>query len=299
MADKRSAAANPAWLKWLVMAFLGYAVYLHFTGERLGPVPPAERGKAGLTDARPVAAPLKDITDSSVKIGGDIKGGGDEAICGQTATVRVSAFLPDGKEFTGTAVPEGAKQVHVGKADDAYPWISGLTGMSVGGVREVLVPVRRVLEKDTVEKHGFKPEAAVRFRVQLDALTPTAKRDGIPYLATDTVIGHGRVTLCGDNVSYRLRLWKPDGAVRYDSGNTPITAQLGDASVFYGLDRTLLGMREGGVRTVIVPPAYLVSPGAIGKKHPALAALPEGEIAVADVSLIASSPPKQGAVAAE
>lgn len=292
MADKRPSSANPTWLKWLVMAFLGYAAYLHFTGEQLGTIPPAESGKAGLTTANPAATPLKDITDTSVKIGGDIKGSGDEAMCGQTATVRISAFLPDGKDFTGDAVPEGAKDVHVGKADETYPWMAGLTGMSAGGVREVMLPVNRVLNEKMVEEGGFQPNDTIRFRVQLEALAPTANREAIPLRVMDTVVGKGRLTLCGDSVSYNLTLWKQDGTELYSSGKTPINAQLGDASVFYGLDRALLGMREGGVRTVIVPPAYLVSPGN-STKHPALTALPEGQIAIADISLVTSAPPKK------
>lgn len=289
--SKKSPAGNPGWLKWIVMAFIGYAVYLHFTGEKVGTIPPRESGKAGVTDASRAAHGLPDITDTRIKVDGDIKGSGEEAQCGQSAVTRVSATYPDGKPYEGTAITKDALTVKVGKTDATHPWVAGLTGMSAGGVREVLVPLTYVHKEKELEEKKLDPKGMLRFRVHLDSISPTSNPDQIPLRAMDTVPGGGGLAYCGDTVTFNLVLWKHDGTVLFDSGATPITASLGDAMVFYGLDRALLGMREKGVRTVIIPPTYLTSDSE--KKHPALQALPEGRVAIADVSMISIEKPKK------
>lgn len=291
MAEKKTyAGGTPGWLKWIVLAFIAYAVYLHFTGEQVINKAPKEDGKAGLTQASRLGTTLPDITDTRIKVGGDIKGSGDEAQCGQTASVRVSASLPDGKEFNGAGTSAEAIDAMVGKSDDSRPWMAGLTGMSAGGVREVLVPIERVLDAKQMKEGDFKEKDAVRFRVHLDKLSPSADPDAVPLRVMDTLPGNGALAYCGDTVSVVLTFWGPDGKMLYDSGKEkPITLQLGESAVFYGLDRTILGMRAKGVRTAIVPPAYLVS----DKENKVLDALPKGQLAIVDISLVSIEKPKQ------
>ncbi len=282
MAEKKSYTGNPGWLKWLVLAFIGYAVYLHFTGQKMTPQAPRETGKAGLTQSSRNASSLPDVTDSNIKIGGDIKGSGDEAQCGQTAKVQVSAILPGGKEYQGKAVPEGITEVNVGKTDATYPWMAGLSGMSAGGVREILVPANYVFDETAMKEQGLGAQDRLRFKVQLDSLSPAADPDAIPLRVMDTLPDRGMMAYCGDTVTFNLVLWNSDGQLLYDSAKQePLVMQLGDAAVFYGLDRAMLGMREGGVRTAIIPPAYITA-----SEHPARKTLPEGQVALADIALI-------------
>ena len=281
MADKKS-YGNPTWLKWLVTAFIAYAVYMHFTGQQMTPSAPKERGKAGLTETSRKATTPPEISDLSVKIGGDIKGSGDEAQCGQSAVVRVAGTFPDGKNYEGPAVSAEPLEVKVGAQDGAHPWVKGLPGMSAGGVREVILPAQDVLDEKTIAKHGYTSKDTMRFRVQLDRLTPSADHDAIPLRVMDTLPDKGMMAYCGDTVSIHLVLWKSDGTVLYDSGKEkPLTMRLGDTTIFYGLDRALLGMREGGVRTAIIPPAYVTGAGG----HAALKAVPPGQLVIADISL--------------
>lgn len=283
MADKKSSVGNPGWLKWLVTAFIAYAVYMHFTGQNTGATAPEESGKAGVETGSRKAYTPPAVTGTDVKIGGDIQGSGDEAQCGQTATLSVLATLPDGTDYAGDAAPSGPLEVKVGAQDETRPWLVGLPGMSSGGVREILVPVEKVLKEEEAEKAGFAKKDNVRFRVQLKELRPAADRTAIPLRVMDTLPDRGQMAYCGDTVHIHLVLWGDNGTVLYDSSKKePIELRLGDASVFYGLDRALLGMRAGGVRTAIIPPAYLTGKG----DHPAFKALPEGKIAIADISLI-------------
>jgi len=289
MANKNY-AGNPSWLKWLVLAFVAYAAYLHFTGEEIVPTAPRETGKAGLTNASRSASPLPDITDTQIKIGGDIKGSGDEAQCGQTAMVRVSATLPDGKEYKGKAVFDQTQEVKVGAQNATYPWMAGLTGMGADGVREVLVPLDYVFDEKEIKQRGFSPKDKMTFRVHMDSLSPASDPDAIPMRVMDTLPGRGPIAYCGDNVTFTLVLWKQDGSILFDSGKEkPLVMQLGDATVFYGLDRALVGMREGSVRTAIIPPSYIAS----SHTHPAFKAVPAGQIAIADITLLKVEKPKR------
>ncbi len=292
MADKRNSAGNPVWLKWIVLAFIGYAVYLHFTGEQIGPRNANDSGRSTITSSSKTASSAPTISDPNITVGGDIKGSGDTAMCGQSAIVKVTGSLPDGSDYQSDATPEGTFDVKVGKNDKTLPWTQGLTGMQAGGVREILVPVAYLMDADEAKSQGLKESDRIRFRVHLDSLTPSTDTDHITLRVTDTIPARGKLAYCGDTVTFGLVLWNQDGTELFTTGDTPITAQLGDSAVFYGLDRALLGMREGGVRTAIIPPAYVVSPGN-EKKHPALEALPDDMLAIADIALIrAESPDK-------
>ncbi len=290
-ASKKSPSGNPGWLKWIVMAFLGYAVYLHFTGEKVGTIPPRESGKAGLTDASSSAKSLPDVTDTNIKVSGEVKGSGDEAQCGQAAVVKVSATYPDGKDYNGTAVSKDALTVQVGKSDKTHPWVGGLTGMSANGVREVLVPASYVLTEKEREDLVLDEKAQMRFRIHLESLSPTTEVDAIPMRVMDTVPSGGALAYCGDTVTFNLTLWGQEGKELYNNGKTPIVAELGSADVFYGLDRALLGMRDESVRTAIIPPSYATTRAE--KKHPALKALPGGHVVIADIALISIEKPKK------
>lgn len=290
-ASKKSPSGNPGWLKWIVMAFLGYAVYLHFTGEKVGTIPPRESGKAGLTDASPSAKRMPDVTDSNIKVSGDVKGSGDEAQCGQTAVVKVSGAYPDGKEYSGEAISKDALTVQVGTSDKTYPWVGGLTGMSAAGVREVLVPASYVLTEKEMEALPLDEKAQMRFRIHLESLSPTMDVDAIPMRVMDTVPSGGALAYCGDKVTFNLTLWSHEGKELYSNGKTPLVATLGNTDVFYGLDRALLGMREKSVRTAIIPPSYVTTRAE--KKHPALEAVASGHVAIADISLISVEKPKK------
>ncbi len=282
MAEKKYSTGNPSWLKWLVFAFVGFAVYQHFTGKTALPIAPSETTQAGLSVASQNAGAPPSIPDSRIRIGGDIKGSGDEAQCGQTATVRISGNLPDGKEYTGNAVTSEPLEVKVGASDETRPWVAGLVGMSSGGVREILVPASYVFSEDDMKKKGLGAQDQLRFRAQLDSLTPAADPTAIPLRVMDTLPGKGQMAYCGDKAEIGLVVWKQDGTVLFDSGKTtPQSIALGESTLFYGLDRALLGMREGGVRTAIIPPAYIAS----GNKNTVLDALPADQVAIVDISL--------------
>jgi len=82
---------------------------------------------------------------------------------------------------------------------------------------------------------------------------------GLQY--DDTVLGTGELAQAGNNVSvhYTGWLWQ-DGekGTRFDSSrdrNDPFSFDLGRGSVIRGWDEGVQGMRVGGTRVLVIPPA--------------------------------------------
>ena len=73
---------------------------------------------------------------------------------------------------------------------------------------------------------------------------------------TDVKVGRGVAAKLGDTVTTTYTVALPDGTVIMDiTGNKSHTWTLGDATVLIGVDESVVGMKPGGVRHVIIPPA--------------------------------------------
>lgn len=73
---------------------------------------------------------------------------------------------------------------------------------------------------------------------------------------SDTRVGNGPAAAIGSTITLHYEGRLADGSV-YDSSHAraqPVTFRLGDAAVMKGWDEGLVGMREGGVRKLTVPP---------------------------------------------
>ena len=79
--------------------------------------------------------------------------------------------------------------------------------------------------------------------------------DGLKY--TDDQVGTGAVAQAGKNVSVHYTGWLLDGT-KFDSSldrGQPFTFPLGAGRVIKGWDEGVEGMKVGGKRTLIIPPA--------------------------------------------
>jgi FKBP-type peptidyl-prolyl cis-trans isomerase len=92
--------------------------------------------------------------------------------------------------------------------------------------------------------------------------TPSAPTLTPPFSQTDLVVGTGVVALDGLRLTVRYTGWlyneaRPDqkGAV-FDStvGGETFIFVLGQGTVIEGWERGISGMREGGIRRLVVPP---------------------------------------------
>ncbi len=100
----------------------------------------------------------------------------------------------------------------------------------------------------------------------------------------DTVIGTGAMAQPGDMLTVNYTGKLKDGTV-FDSsiGKQPFQFTLGVGQVIPGWDEGLVGMKVGGTRKLIIPPA-------LGYGAQAVGALPANSTLVFDVQLLSVSP---------
>jgi FKBP-type peptidyl-prolyl cis-trans isomerase len=265
---------TPPIFKWLVVLFIAYAMYMNYS----------ERQQKQMTDGTSVFGVGQQRNDGTaliradfgthrlpqhMTIAGDIAGVGEEARCGQTATVMLDEILPATSQTrTYTPAQQKALTVQIGATYADMPWVQALPGMQAQGIREISLLAGSFFSSEQRVAMTINDADAVRYRVQMQSITPTSDPLHIPFQAMDHAEGAGTVVGCGSTVEVHLALWNQDGTKAYDSREAgekkPITLEVGKAQWFYGLDRSVLNMRSGGSRTVIVPPAYM----ALGSQTP-------------------------------
>jgi peptidylprolyl isomerase len=81
--------------------------------------------------------------------------------------------------------------------------------------------------------------------------TPTS------LLSKDIVAGTGTAIAKGDtiNADYQLTTWSNDKMVQQSFGTQPFSTPIGVGQVIPGWDEGLIGMKAGGRRLLVVPPA--------------------------------------------
>ena len=90
--------------------------------------------------------------------------------------------------------------------------------------------------------------------------TPTPPSLGIPYSATDLVVGTGAEALNGRRVVVNYTGWlyvtttADNKGTQFDAGTGFVRPVLGGGGVIVGFDRGIIGMRVGGRRRVVIPP---------------------------------------------
>lgn len=117
------------------------------------------------------------------------------------------------------------------------------------------------------------------FHQQVKLTTTTA--DGLRY--GDITVGGGPQPLSGQHVTVQYTGWLQDGT-RFDSsrkpGGAPFPMTLGTGSVITGWQKGIPGMKVGGVRRLVIPPAQAY--GADG--YPSL--IPPNATLTFDIQLI-------------
>nr|HET6904476.1 FKBP-type peptidyl-prolyl cis-trans isomerase [Ktedonobacteraceae bacterium] len=87
--------------------------------------------------------------------------------------------------------------------------------------------------------------------------TPTKLKDGLEYL--DIKVGAGTAAQTGSTVSVQYTGWLASNGQKFDSsydhGGQPFTLTLGQHQVIPGWEEGLVGMKPGGTRRILIPPA--------------------------------------------
>lgn len=276
----------PAWVKLGVMLFLAAA----FGSYMLNPVPvnqSLQSKKLFDYDAyRGQIIPsfgMLQITDTQ-------DGSGEAALCGQEAKIRYSETATDAAEKKDA--PLISLTFRLGSGDAPRALSDSVLGMRGGGERSVTVPASRTQGK----------LAPLRYTIALDSLSPvlTAPKDALSLRIYDTRFGDGAEVACGDSATFHLTLWSGKGEKLLDThAGTPLTAAIGSGALPAGLNEALRGMREGGARAAMLPPALQAPLSADSSIQNAeilhkLPASADG-IALAEIELLpppASAPPQ-------
>ncbi len=154
----------------------------------------------------------------------------------------------------------------------------GLPGMRVGGNRRLIVPPE--LAFGTTGAPGIPGNSSLVYEVQLQRV------DEAPaFTITDTVVGTGTAAASGDSLIVEFSGWvynptAPENkGIPFDATNgNPSTLLLGSGQVIDGWEQGLIGMREGGMRTLIIPPELGFGSNGVGLIPPSSTLLFEIEL---------------------
>ncbi len=261
---KSQRVGNPGWLKLAVFMLIGYAIFQNFQERQLlkqstdpvltvrspsPPITPYERADLGT-----LHLPM------NMHIEGDIQGQGEPAQCGQDAKVEYRVTYPANAAANNPR--EATEIIRIGSTRPKMPWVTALTGMKQGGVRQIRYAAKDYYTSELMEEMQLKPSDIIVVKAELHDLTPTSATTYIPFQATQRQKGEGAYISCGQQADIHVTLWRQDGTVLYDTraaGNgDPLLFNIGESLYAYGLDRGAINMKQGEKRTLIVPPAYSI-----------------------------------------
>ena len=115
--------------------------------------------------------------------------------------------------------------------------------------------------------------------------------DGLQYI--DLTVGTGATAVAGENATMEYTGWLTTG-VKFDSSRdrpgNPFTFQLGAKAVILGWDEGIPGMKIGGKRKLILPPALGYGPNAQTDPTTKVVTIPANSTLVFEVELVSLAP---------
>lgn len=293
---KREREPTPNWLKWLFIGFFLYAMVTYYredSADRPNPLRQAvneasKEVKGGdffnYSDYKERIFPSY---VGSLRINDTKLGSGLPAVCGQEAAITFAAWLDkDNKIEEATA--EKPLRFIIGEGTAMPVFEQGVIGMQPGGSRSLIAPMQLSYGTEGHKRDELAPGTMVRFDVTLLEVTPPLPDpDAVPYRIAVTRPSSGKSHICGETVKAQLTLWDTKGSklfTTYGEGKAPLNFTLGLSQVFSGLEQGVVGMREGEMRTLIVPPSFQKplrpNPKAVDFH------LPQNQTIIVDVELI-------------
>lgn len=99
---------------------------------------------------------------------------------------------------------------------------------------------------------GWKRKLDPDYAATHDCSKPAAKKGALGIKIIEEKVGEGEGAHCGETITVALTLWGADGNKSYH-GEVPLA--LGSRELAAGLDYGLLGVKPGGVRTLVLGPS--------------------------------------------
>ncbi len=205
-------------------------------------------------------------TDSGLEYVDVIEGKGKPPRAGQTCVVHYTGWLWDkgakGKQFdtskeaNHSEVDRGVPfTFHLGKGEVIKGWDEGVSGMKIGGKRELLIPAKLAFGERGAG--GVIPPNATLF-YEVELLEVWQKTDsGLEYF--DEREGTGAEPRTGQTcvIHYTGWLWRANArGKKFDSSvdrDEPFSFSLGHSDVLRGRDEGVATMRVGGKRKLLIP----------------------------------------------
>lgn len=279
---RRQKYPTPPWIKWLIIGFLAYALLTSQhqespVGESLEKMSQDVKASINLPEYKnkliPASRRSLDISDTAA-------GKGNPAICGQEVKVAYSALAADGNPFDNGADKEKPLTFRIGDGK-AIPAIEqSITGLKPEGKRRVTASS----DMASVAPDPNAPITDIRFEIELLEAKPSLPDlTTLPFRITDMKPGNGNMVLCGQKVDAKVTLWNLAGK-KIDESAPPFQFTPGKSEVFLGLEQGVIGMRRGGMRTLIVPPQLQKT--LRGNEAVITFLLPENQTILVDVEIL-------------
>lgn len=198
---------------------------------------------------------LKELKKLDVELGkGQVAAEGDQVFVTYTGT------LKDGTQFDSNDFDGGSPLAFTIGGHAVIPgWEIGTVGMKAGGTRKLEIPTNLAYgEQGQGEK--VPPGADLYFTIKL--LEVVKKGEESMFDKRDIKIGSGKEAKIGSlvDVNYTLKLANGRVADERTDLKKPVTFRIGpklkegDRAVPSGLSSATVGMKEGGVRFMRIPP---------------------------------------------
>jgi len=189
-------------------------------------------------------------------------GTGVQAEIGDVLEVNyVGALLSDGTEFDASWNRSQTFFVPIGMGAVIPGWDQGITGMSEGGRRVLVIPPDLAYGSSGAGS-SIPPDASLVFVVDLLSVLdlqppaiPEPTEVGGSLEVQDLFEGTGDLVESGDTVTVHYLGTLTDGTV-FDASwrrGMPFTTTIGVGMVIPGWDQGIVGMREGGRRLLKIP----------------------------------------------
>lgn len=210
-----------------------------------------------------------DVDVTEVAITDLDEGEGATASSGDLVVVRfVAVSSEDGSVLEQAWGPGLVRTFNLGDGQVGPGLETGIEGMAVGGVRQLVVPSEDTVPVTDGEQDAIAPlaDVPVVYQVELlglqtsDLSKPDVETPADPVVEleiNDLVVGDGEIARAGETLVMQYVGVAQSTGVEFDASwdrGAPFTFTLGAGGVIRGWDEGIEGMAVGGRRELVIPP---------------------------------------------